>query len=436
VIDICSGVPALTEQVQPFKFSAIYNDRLMMGGLTNSGEGNRMDFSVSNAPEVFNGNESSKFGLQSLYFGGVEELTSATQIYNRFGANIFSMLFVMKDTELFILTGNGPWDFQIYPVSQTVGCPAPMTLAVAEVGFEVGRGLTRNVAMWLSHYGPMMFDGAVLSPIQGINNYFDPNDSDYIEWDSMSKARGWVDQTYKEYNILIPSSTGQSTNNIWLVYDLIRKKWFKKDTGAAATPQCGFNVMDVNTGEQKVYGGIDTGYMVELERGTTWNSTWADTTDGVGIEQDVRTGDFFPSDNIWDFCILRKLKILCKKLPSNASDTTLEIIQWNNASETGSSVSWEDSDLGEGVNVDFTDMDVDLDAVNETEWASASVGTVNLSLNVGQTRIIRLIQDLNTQGWVHSFEFKTTTTDAVKGWQPLIWGVQFRPERKDNKATQ
>jgi len=342
----------------------------------------------------------------------------------------------MKDTELFILTGNGPYDYQIYPVSQTVGCPAPQTLAVAEVGFEVGKGLTRNVAIWLSHYGPMMFDGAVLAPIQGINNYFDPNDSDYIEWDAMSKSRGWIDQTYKEYNLIIPTQAGQTTNNTWLVYDLIRKKWFKKDTGAAEMPQCGFNVMDVNTGEQKVYGGIDTGYMVELERGTSWNSTWSDVTDGTGIEQKVRTGDFFPSDNIWDFTILRKLKILCKKLPASASTTTLQIVSWNNAAESGSNVIWQDSNSASGINVDFTDMDVDSDGVNETQWESASTATIDLSLNVGQTRIIRLIQDLNTQGWVHAYEFTTTTTDAIKGWQPLMWGVQFRVERKDNKATQ
>jgi hypothetical protein len=435
LIDICTGVPA-SIAVKPFKFSALYQDRLMLGGFTAGGEGNRMDFSIANAPDVFNGFESSANGVQSLYFGGEESLTCATQLYNRFGSNIFSMLMVFKDSEIYILTGSQADEFTIYPVSQTVGCPAPLTLATAEVGLEVGKGVSRNVALWLSHYGPMMFDGASLQPIPGINNYFDPNEAEYIEWDNIDKARGWVDQTYKEYNLLIPSGSGQTTNNIWLVYDLLRQKWTRKDTGAAQSPQAAWNVMDVTTGEQKVYGGIDTGYMVELEDGTTWNATFGTGTDGTGIEQKVRTGDFFPSENIWDFVTLRKLKILCKKLPASASSTNLQIVSWGNAAESGSNVIFQDSDAAAGVNVDFEDMDVDSDSVNETEWSSASAGIIDLSLNIGQTRIIRLIQDLNTQGWVHAWEFVVTTTDALKGWQPLVWGVQFYVSRKDNKATQ
>jgi hypothetical protein len=443
LVDLVVGIPALLNtaglhESKPFNFSTIYQNRLMLGGFSAGGEGNRMDYSVTNAPDVFNGAESSMDGTQSLYFGGVEPITCSTQLYNRFGASVYSMLLVMKDTEVFLMVGESPLDFTIYPVSQTVGCPAPHTLATAEVGLEIGQGLTRNVAIWLSHYGPMMFDGAVLSPLTGINNYFDPNELEYVEWDSIHLARGWVDQTYKEYNLLIPSTSGQSTNNIWLVYDLLRKKWFRKDTGSTEFPQCAWNVMDPNTGEQSVYGGVDIGKMIHIEKGTSWGCTYADATSGSGIVQTLRTGDFFPSNNIWDETRLRKFKIICKKIPSSVSVTShnLNINYYGDAANDAANVIFQDSEASSGVYVDFHDLDYDGDGVDETQWVSAAAAVLDLSLSVGLDRVVRLIKDMNETGWAHSFEFEVTTNDVNKGWQPIVWGIQYRIERKDNTSTE
>lgn len=442
MIDLVVGVPALLNtaglhESKPFNFSTIFQNRLMLGGFSAGGEGNRMDYSVTNAPDVFNGAESAMDGTQSLYFGGVEPITCATQLYNRFGASVYSMLLVMKDTEVYLMVGESPTDFTIYPVSQTVGCPAPHTLATAEVGLEIGQGLTRNVAIWLSHYGPMMFDGAVLSPLTGINNYFDPNEIEYIEWDSIDKARGWVDQTYKEYNLLLPSTENQTTNNLWLVYDLLRKKWFKKDPLTAEMPQSAWNVMNPDTGEQAVYGGLNTGKMVEIEEGTSWGATYADATAGTVITQTLRTGDFFPSNNIWDETRIRKFKLICQKIPSSASVTShnLSINYYGDAANDAANVIFQDSNANNGIYVDFYDMDVDKDGDNETQWQSAAAAVLDLSLNVGLDRVVRLIKDMNETGWAHSFEFEVATSDVSKGWQPIVWGIQYRIERKDNTAT-
>lgn len=443
LVDLVVGVPALLDNAgrhegKPFTFSTIFQNRLMLGGFTAGGEGNRMDYSVTNAPDVFNGSESSMDGTQSLYFGGVEPITCATQLYNRFGASVYSMLLVMKDTEVYLMVGDNPVDFTIYPVSQTVGCPAPHTLATAEVGLEVGQGLTRNVAIWLSHYGPMMFDGAILQPLTGINNYFDPNEEEYVVWDYIHLARGWVDQTYKEYNLLIPSTSGNTKNNLWLVYDLLRKKWTKKDTGVAELPQCAWNIMNPDTGEQMVYGGIDTGYMVHLEEGTSWSATYGDPDGGTGIKQIVRTGDFWPSQNIWDETLIRKFKIICKKIPSTITvgSHVLNINYYSEAAESAANVIFQDSDASAGINVDFVDMDVEGDGIYETQWQSAAAAVLDLSLNVGLERVVRLIKDMNETGWAHAFEFEVETTDVNKGWQPIVWGIQYRVERKDNTTTE
>lgn len=437
-VDLVYGIPA-QQTIKPFDFSVLYKNRLMLGALSEGDEGNRMDFCATNAPDVWNGYDSSNHGKQSLYFGNEEKLTCATQLYNRFGSNIFAMLLVFKNSEMYLLTGDAPSDFQIFPVSLNTGCPAPLTLATAEVGFEAGENVQRQVAIWCSHSGPMMFDGAVVKPIRGIDIYFDPQEDEFVDWDYMYKARGWVDHTRKEYNLLLPSlkaGTSQSTNNVWLIYDLIRQKWFTKDTGTEAFPQSGWNTR-TSFGEHAMYGGTATGKVIEFEEGTSWGCQYDDLDSGAGIEQKVRTGDFFPSNNIWDAVLLRKFKIICEKV-SSALTINLNIHHYVDAADSAANVIWRDASQGgiTGLEVDFYDMDSDDDGSYEVIWASAVQSSLEMDPDVGTDRLVRLIQDLNELGWAHSFEFSVTTTDVSKGWKPVAWGLRWRVERKDDMATE
>lgn len=419
VIDLITGIPA-QNTVQPFSWTGVFNNRLMRGNFNVGREGNRMDFSVANAPDVFNGFESAMDGLQSLYFGGDEPITGGVQIYNRFGASVYSMYLVFKDTELYLLVGDSPEDFVIYPVSTTVGCPAPHTIASAELGMDIGENVSRNIALWLSHAGVMMFDGATLFKIPGIKNYFDPNATEYIEWETMSRARGWFDTVYKEYNLLIPSTAGVDDNNVWLVYDLMRKKWYTKDTGTAAMPQAAWATV-APTGENFVFAGTNDGYIMRLEDGTSWA--------GTGIRQVIRTGDFWPSKNAWDETLIRKFRIICKKFPDTANDHTLEIFYFNNTSaDSGTALTWAEASIASGIAVSFVDTD-------DVLWSSASATSIQLGLDVGLQRTIRLIQDFNYRGWAHAFQFEVTTDDVEKGLQPILWGLRYRVERKDDTAT-
>ncbi|MHC4753302.1 MAG: hypothetical protein ACYTFW_25990, partial [Planctomycetota bacterium] len=186
-IDLVTGIPAQTT-IKPFKFSSNYKNRVLLAGYTEGKEGNRVDYSMTNAPDVFNGFESSMDGVQSLFFGGSEPLTAGIQIYNRYGSTLLTQWIGLKNSETYVLKGSGPEDFQIEPISMNVGCPAPLTLVTAEVGFELAEGVVRNVAIWLDSTGPYMFDGAVLVPIKGIDKYFDPIETDAINFDAIEDA--------------------------------------------------------------------------------------------------------------------------------------------------------------------------------------------------------------------------------------------------------
>lgn len=419
LIDICTGIPA-PKEVLPFAWPALYGTRLMLGGYAKGDQGNRLDYSVANAPDAWNGFDSSDDGRQSLYFGGVEPIVAARQLYNRFGASIFSMLLVLKRGEVYLLIGDTPEDFTIYPVAQTIGCIAPKTLATAEIGLDLGQGLTRNVAIWLSHSGPVMFDGAVLSEINGIKSYFDAADDKFVNFTYVKNAVGWVDSNRKEYNLLMPSGTSATKNNVWLVYDLRRKKWFEKSCGSSSLPQTGFEARDEDTGEHIMYGGIDLGQMVYLENGTTWG----DATN-AGISQRVKVGDFFPSGNIWDETLLRKFKIFVKRIQGSSVVNSLHIAYYNDTEgKSGTGVIWQDVELSSGVFVDWEDTTGIL------TWDTGV--SVTSDITIGLQRVVKLNHDLNRRGWAHAFEFSLTTTDATKAFQPMMWGVQYRVERKDN----
>ena len=407
LIDLVTGIPAQNETL-PYKFMSTFRNRLLGCGYIAGKEGNRVDYTMTNSSDVWNGYESSMQGAQSLYFGGVEELTCGTEIYNRFGSNIYAIWLALKTGETYILSGSGPEDYQIYPISYTVGCPAPLTLATAETGFEMAKDVTRNVAIWLSYAGPVIFDGAVLKPILGISNYFDPNEPEVINFDKIDIASGWYDPTYREYNLLIPSGSGQTTNNVWLVYDMVRGRWFQKDTGQGERVQVGFPVQDTS-GTKYIYGGIDTGKTVRLEYGTSWG--------GSGITQRVKTGDWWPTESIWDMTRLRRVKVIAKRI---TEDHTLAVRYYRDTNEAeGSEFTWTDWSGFEWIDTE------------DFEWKSEQLLTLSLAIDSGVNRLTRVTDPLNLLGWSHGFGFEVTTSDTVKAFQPIGWGVEYQIVRKD-----
>jgi len=408
LVDRVTGVPA-QNTVPPYTFFSTYKNRLLGVGYAAGKEGHRVDYTMTDAPDAWNGAESSMRGFQSLYFGfSGSPLVAGAEIFNRYGSNLYVIWIGLKQTETYLLSGDGPENFQVFTISRNIGSPAPLTVAPVEVAFEVAKDVERNGLIWLSYAGPYLFDGAVLKPLDGIGNYFNPKNGECINFSAIENSRGWYDPAFKEYNLLIPSGASQTTNNVWLVYDLVRKRWFQKDTGQAERPQCAWQVQDTD-GTKYVYAGIDTGYMMRLENGTSW--------DGTGITQRVRTGDFYPTNSIWDITRIRRVKVIAKRITESH---TLRIIYYRDTNMAeGSDYTWSDWS-------DFSWVDTD-----DFEWTSAELSTVDLSLTTGMNRLTRVTEPTNLIGWTHAFGFEVTTSDSTFGFVPIGWGIEYQIERKD-----
>jgi len=406
-LDVVTTIPA-QKTVHPFKFTSQYKNRVLACGYILGKQGNRCDYTQKNSTEIWNGADSSDDGFQSLYFESSQDLSAGKEIYNRYGSQVITVWTAFTDGETHVLKGNSPEDFAIIKVSDNIGCPAPLTLVSAEVGYEVAEGLKRNILLWLSGAGPYGFDGQVLFPIPGVDKYFDPDDDDCINFDEIDRSRGWYDQPKKEYNLLIPSGTSQEKNNVWLVYDLVKKKWFRKDTGDAEFPQVGFQVQDAQ-GAKYVYGGIDTGHVIRLENSAAW--------DGTPIEQIVETGDFWPTGNIWDLTRVRRVKVMAKRI---VEEHKLSV---NHAADTDDSLGLSGLWMDEGGV--FEDWE-------GGEWVSSTLASIELYMEDSLNRIARSTVQGNLFGWSHRFEFLVSTDETTKGFQPIGWGIVYQIEdRRD-----
>lgn len=405
-IDLVNGIPA-QRSVPSYSFAQDYKGMLFLLDRADSNERNRVDHSMANAVDVMNGDKSSMLGEQSLYVGSAAPVVACTNIFNRFGSSVFDTLLILKASETHLLNGDSAEDFKLYTISRSVGCPAPLTLVSAEAGFELTEGVTRNVAMWLSNSGPYMFDGAVLYPLVGLEKYFDRTESTRVNFDAIGNARGWYDSLYKEYNLLLP--TGSSTEcDLWVVYDLVRKKWYRKDpvSTGALMPQCGFSVLD-DTGSRHCYGGVDSGRLMRLEHGTSY--------DGAYILQVCETGDFWPNQDVYTETLIRHFKALAQRIDESHQ---LSIIHIPNTVNVGSNY----FDAHEASS--FTDL--------PTSYFSAVLGEqmkVELGLDGSAGSLVEANSNLNLKARSHRWRFEVRTKNTAQGFRPLMFGYLYRDVR-------
>jgi hypothetical protein len=436
LIDIASGIPA-PRSMKGHKFPARYGQRAFWCADVYGNEPNAMDYGPPNTVDVYNGTQSSDRG-QRIYVGDQAELTGATSIYNRFGSSIYETMLIFKNASTHLMYGTGPHDYQLYTISQSYGCPAPRTIAAAEIGYKMQGGASRNVAIWMSYRGPVIFDGAVLVPLDGVDIFFDPRKTDtYINTTYIEDFHGWFDPFWKEYHLLI--ATGSSTTlNKHIVYDLQRKRWFEifYDAAGGSIPQVAFTGRD-SIGAVKqlgMMGSTDTdyqGHLFQLEQGADWG--------GESLTHKVRTADFFVSQQEQPGSIFVESRMMELRLGHEVPDFEAD------ATNTGFTISVNYYGNGSQTAEALTDIVITrADHIEEVDLIAEDGETLQTELGdditydaVQQFRYIKDTQALNKVGLTHQFEFSRVSTELGYvgnfGKNPLWWGFLAKPEGLDTR---
>ena len=343
-----------------------------------AGDKNKATVSGKYMPNVYNGADS-----VDIYFGDDGELTCGLEIFSQYGSNLYSMILMFKDNQTWIVSGQDitVWENNTFMLSNSIGCPAPLTLKLINLTTEAGQGINRSLAIWQGSSGIYLSDGRSPIPIHNdIKEYFDKNDSRCINLSKIGDSIGFVDPSNQEYHWLFANGSS-TTLNKELVYDIKRNKWFEMDRGTGMDLQCGVCVEDTD-GNQYTYGFLDTGYMERLEYGNTF--------DGNAIVSTFQFGDFAPLGLSFE-TQLDHLKLI-SVIPATATDD-----------------------------------------VTCTHYADTATSGTDYTMDVSTTgyRVSKPAFDSKLQGTYHSLKFTKTTDDETSGFKPIAVVTTFHQLGED-----
>ena len=388
-IDCVQYVPSPQEINKAYTFPFMFQNRPMLCGRMDTNEPNRVDYGLTHSTEGWNGEQTSfGDGRSPLYIGGPEPLTCACEIYNRLGSSIYTFALFFKPYHLYILHGTDHETYKDYPINNKVGCPAPDTLDTFTIAASQEAQSARAIACWLSYFGPYMFDAGGLSPIPGLECYFDERDSRCINFANIHKAKGWWSTFGAKYNLQFPSGANQTENNVWVVHDFEVGRWYRIEPSCPAPY---FNaVVRVADAQEKhyIYGFRENGAVMRVDHGSTF--------DASPIPQHVETGEILAADSLWEIIKPQLMKLIA-------------------------------------LSTDEPDMEITVTIYKD----GAATGDVIMRIPFSATAADQLIRhtDRINPGDCSSFRvrFATQTQASPKGMQLLAWGYKLSPERTENR---
>jgi hypothetical protein len=377
-VDYIYGIPA-QKTIRPHLYCTNWQNRVVLVN-EYSNRKNSILISTKDSVCAFNGVDSTM-----LTFGNDDPVLCAEPIFSRFGGSTYDNLIVFKQSETWLVDGTSPEDYTLYKIADNYGCVARGTLKSCSTGYEVSPGLLKHVLIWQSASAICLFDGNSIVDISAdIKNYFDPNKTEGIGSATVGNSKAFYDEHNDEYHWLFESGGESTPMNTELVYNVVKKKWYKLDRGTGKYLQIGFGARDTY-GNFYTYGGIDTGYIEKLESGTTF--------DGTNITSTFKTADI--AFGGWsNQSRIRRVKHLCIAKVTTTNTVTMTHF-------------------------------------NDTE--TTATDTVTFSVNATGKRVAKVNKSVNwnEDAVFHSFNCVLITSDENVGYEPIGLNVGVRILRED-----
>lgn len=416
-LDYIFGIPAQTT-VSAYALVATWQNRLVLVGEVNNKKNSLLIGSYGSVC-FFNGSDC----LEITGLGDANLPTAVGSLFSRYTGSFYDTLVILKGKDVWILDGTSVRDYRLYKLSDKYGCVAGETFKICPVGYEVSPGIQRHVAIWQTATGIVMFDGSTITPIdEDIRNYFDQTMvEECITAAYINQSSAFVDEREREYHWLFYSGSTAVLEEI--VYSTKKKGWFKVNRGSiytagepggsspptviryttiggASVLTFGIPVTD-QLGEEYVYGGCATGYLVRLEYGTTF--------DGDPIVATFKTRDI-PFKG-WDFLtVVRKIKLITAVFP---------ILAWINIPNVG----W-------ALVTSYTTGTITISHFGDTGNASKGTLTCNPASN-----FVRVMQAKGSVVWgnyvFHSFQASISTDDVSMPFEPIGLSGFYQEVRED-----
>ncbi len=372
-----SSIPA-PRQIRGYKFPLYSQNRLMLC-CNMDGKRNSILISADETCQVFNGQDSLE-----VEFGNHEELNCGCTTFAQYGSNLLNITMLFKDREVWGLVKNES-SWTKYRISPTIGCTAPRTLDVVIVPpIEGQQNANRCFAIWMDPGSGGFYVSDGRNPIlvsDDIRDLFDQTKTEHIALESADDFAGFVDKGRMEYHVFMTLNTGEAE----YVLDLKRWKWFRADRGTGKSLKCGINVTD-QYGNSYAYGFIDSGYMLRLEYGNTF--------DGTSITSTLHTGDFPLDDgNLLVECEAKAfVPILAAKTVTSADVTLTHYVD---TATTGTAYT--------------------IDPANAGHRLAFPAKGAN-----------------SAPGILHSVKMSITTSDESCGFEPFAVAIYHQPVREHN----
>lgn len=172
-----------------------------------------------------------------------------------------------------LFEGYSPTTFGKLILSSKIGSMnAKCTVVVDGVNTAIGSdegASEKTLAFWLSKYGVCVTDGNSVSIISGpIQNYFDPKKTECIR--RGYEAEMWLayDSSNQVLRIGLVSGTSATLPNIFPVFDLIDSCWYFDVLAQELACMCECEAESGDAPIVQVGGGIDDGFVYQLNYGT------------------------------------------------------------------------------------------------------------------------------------------------------------------------